>query len=528
MISAAVRFPRRSPLSAALLALAVAVTACSSEAPDQGAPAAEEENKSAPQCPEVGATRCDGALVATCESRAGSRVWGAPRACAGVAVCRQGACVQPSARALTQAASIETYVATLAQGTAWPFAVDAVAVAARERAAILAGDGSDEVFFGAAWRALHAFPQGHQTLYSATAGGCSAKMAYQAHSRFGVCGRPSPKGVVVTAARGDNKLGLRAGDVVVRAGEDRGEAIATAAYARPTCGAVVPSEAGRRVAGAATFFGNVPSGTALTVEGADGSKRDVVVPAESDTHWTSCTDPFLRSAQVYAEASVRPDGVAVIRLPSFTPWDKAWPDVTKPGALEAYVADYQAELVKVFDTVKSAPAIVWDVRGNTGGISTVGMAIVGGFPSARGAGVSYCQSRVPGSSPPAFGGPVYAEYSVTPGGPFAYAGKVAVVADGLTYSAGDYFVLATQATSDVPVIGSATAGAFGGGQHAVAIAGPPALSGTYDEAACFSAVPGAPLEGSPRPPTVRVDYAPSDLASGRDTLLEVAVARVRL
>ena len=136
-------------------------------------------------------------------------------------------------------------------------------------------------------------------------------------SRFGVCGRPSAAGLVVTFARPGNKLGLAVGDVIRDAGGDAGEAIFTRAYERPMCSAAFPAPSGRRAAGAASFFGSVPANTKLTVAAPSGATREVIVPADGDAQSMECTDAFGRNRQIYAEANRRPDGVAVIRLPSF-------------------------------------------------------------------------------------------------------------------------------------------------------------------------------------------------------------------
>jgi C-terminal processing protease CtpA/Prc len=267
---------------------------------------------------------------------------------------------------------------------------------------------------------------------------------------------------------------------------------------------------------------------ALTVQGVDGKTRQLTVPAENDAKAIDCTDTFARSRAIYAEAKVRPDGVAVIRLPSFYPFDKQLPQNPTQADLDAFVAAYQAEIQKVFDTVKTAPGIVWDARNNTGGITTVGLAIVGGFPTARSTQLSYCRTRTAGSSPPAFDTERYAVYGVTPGGPFAYGGKVTVITDGLGYSAGDYFPRAVAKASNVKVIGSASAGAYGGGSNPIELAGPPSLTAIADPTACFDAATNQPLEAAPLPPTIAVELDPKDLAAGKDTILERAVLELGL
>lgn len=511
----------------AVATLAITTAGCSSASAGGPAPAplsaTDDAGASvAPPCNE-GASRCEGTLVATCE--AGK--WSAAAACPGDQGCREDACQDPTARQRTQADSIGKLVETLARETAWHEVVDDVALTKRERAAILKGDGTDGPYLAAAWRVMNEYRQGHQSMYADEAV-CGVAIPYQNTSRFSVCGRPHKDGVIVTLAKPNNPLGLKAGDVIVRAGADEKEALLEAAYLRPVCGEVFPAKSGRQAAGAASFFGTVPAKMALTVRAPDGSSREVVVPDQADGAELACGDPFARDRRVYAEAKRRPDGVAVIRLPSFFPYDKQFPTTGSQTELETFVAEYRTALAAIFDTVKDAPGIVWDARGNTGGITPVGLAIVGGFKSARATSLSYCKSREPASSPPSYLSETYAPYEITPGGPFAYAGKVAVVTDGLAYSAGDYFPLAVLRASDVPVVGTATAGAFGGGRVDIPLNGPPKLSCNYDPTACFDANDDAFLEAAPPAPTIAVDYSPADLAAGRDTLIERAVQALGL
>ncbi len=522
-------FATRSFGTTFLAAFSVAIlsSACSSASMESAAATPTATTTDAGALPGEGcaieATRCEGTLVGTCGAgEGGAPTWSTPIVCPGEQSCRADACQDPTTRQKTQAEAVSALVDHLAEHTAWHEAVDAKAVKQRERVAILKGNGDDATYFAAAWRVMNAFPQGHQSLYGDEAV-CGFAIPYQGSSRFGVCGRPTRDGVVITLARGGNALGLSAGDVIVRAGADEAEDLLDASYLRPVCGAVFPAKSGRRAAAAASFFGHVPKGMVLSVRAPSGALRDVIVPDQSDAKATDCTDPFARQRRIYAEATTRPDGVAVIRLPSFFPFDKTLPANATDAQVQAYVEAYRARIVKVFETVKMAPAIIWDARGNTGGFTPVGLSIVAGFSTARATALSYCKSRSFGSSPPSFLPDMYANYDVTPGGPFAYAGKVAIVTDGLAYSAGDYFPLAALKASDAPVIGTASAGAYGGGNGPIELAGPPALTCNYDPTACFDAVTHTPLEGAPPAPTVAIDYDPSDLAAGKDTLIERAV-----
>jgi len=473
-------------------------------------------------CGELGSTRCVGVWVETCEPTG----WSEPVECPLDQGCRDDACQEHTTRQVQQAASVQQLIDTLSRYSGWHEPVDASAVKERERRAILKGDGSDQTYFASAWRAMNAYPQGHQSLYSLEPGVCGTLLRWQATSRFGVCARPVQEGLIITFAKDGNPLGLHAGDVITHADGVGGDAMLATAYLQPVCGSVFPSAAGRRHAAAASFFGTVETATTLRVRTPEGKVHDVIVSDVEDTATTDCTDPFARNRWVYAETTIRSDGVAVIRLPSFFPFDKEFP--TDPKDFDAFIEAYQNEMVKIFEPAKSAKAIVWDARGNAGGITPVALAIIGGFPSARPTSVSYCRSRVVGSSPPSFDDYRYAIYEVTPGGPFSYSGKVAIVVDGLAYSAGDYFPFAALQASDAVVVGSPSAGAFGGGHGPIPLAGPPALEANFDPAACFDHASNGFLEANPASPTVEIEYDPADLAKGRDTLLERAIQQLEL
>jgi C-terminal processing protease CtpA/Prc len=180
-----------------------------------------------------------------------------------------------------------------------------------------------------------------------------------------------------------------------------------------------------------------------------------------------------------------------------------------------------ARIQAAFDTVKDAPRLIWDIRGNGGGLTRAGIAIASGMPGARAGALTYCSARVSGSSPPRFEGR-YAEYALTPGGAFSYKGKVAVLIDGHDYSAADYFPYLVRNGTDGILVGSPTAGAFGATSGTFSIAESPALEFAYDQNHCLDAT-GKSLEGRSVQPHRAVEYEPADLASGRDTVLNTAV-----
>jgi hypothetical protein len=438
-------------------------------------------------------------------------------------VCRGGACIEPTERQKQQAQSIASFLDGMADVTGWGEPLDLGPVKERERLALYQGDGSDAVFYGSLWRALNAVPEGHQSVYSKAACGTEA-FPRQHASSYGVCGRLSGDEIVVTFVEAGNPLGLAPGDRVVAAGADRGVSMIDAAALRPVCGAYYPSAAARRSSAAVSFFGTVPNGTELHVVPADGGpERTVSVPKTTTPSNLDCTDPFGRNIAFSARASVRSDGTAVIRLPRFVPYNEGGIPTTQ-AEIDAYIAKFQNAVQTEFDKVKDAPRLVWDLRGNGGGITAVGLAIVDGMPGARAMDLSCCRARIPKTHPAQFDTQRYAEYAVTPGGPFQYAGKVAIVVDALDYSASDYFSFAIARATDVPRVGEGTAGAYGGAGATLDVEGPPAAIAGYDVNHCLDARDDSPLEGRGNAPTHPVSYRAEDAAKGIDTLLEAAVA----
>jgi C-terminal processing protease CtpA/Prc len=134
---------------------------------------------------------------------------------------------------------------------------------------------------------------------------------------------------------------------------------------------------------------------------------------------------------------------------------------------------------------------------------------------------------MPGTNPPTFGAQKYAVYTVAPGGPFAYAGKVALVVDGLAYSAADYFPLAVRRATATPLVGSASAGAYGGAGATPSLGGVPEMLANVDPNNCKDASTNASLEGTAVAPDLAVEYEPTDLAQGVDTILEAAVTLLK-
>ena len=500
-----------------------------SDGPPSGADTAEGVDTAEPAVPDdpcdaVGDTRCDGLWVETCVETADGPAWSEAEACPGDQRCREDACADPSAAQVAQADAAADFIDDVVRRTGYHAPLDAPAITADARGAIFDGDGSDGVYYTAMWGALNAVPQGHQGLYAADCR--SPEMYSQNISRLGVCARPHEDGLVVTVAHADNPLGLAVGDRVVRAGDDVAEGILDAAALRPVCGVTAPAPSGRHTFAAASFFGTVPPGMELEVAPVVGAAFTVEVPADPDTRPISCQDPLGRDIDFNADSYVRDDGIAVVRVPRFYPMDATLPADPTEAELAAFIADFQADIEVAFLAVSDAPAIIWDVRSNYGGMTVVGLAIAGGMSGARDEAISYCQARDRGSDPPEFSAYRYAEYAVEPGGPFETDVPVAILIDGLDYSAADYFPLAVDRATDALIVGTPTAGAFGGTGPYVTIDTPPQLTYAIDPNRCVD-IDGNPLEGTSVTPHIAVSYDPTDLSMGVDTVMEAAATALR-
>jgi C-terminal processing protease CtpA/Prc len=511
----------RSPVAIVSLLLS-SLVACTSETSSSN----EATNTSGPPpsaaCAE-GATRCEGDLVGTCTNGA----FGASVACEGESVCRDGGCRAPTEAQLAQATELASMITYVEETSAYPYPLDWGKLRADGRKSILGGDGSDLAYTGALFRAFAAVPQRHQTFYLEK--GCGSLIPYASFSTRGACGQPHSRGIVVTAVKPTNPLGLKKGDLVTRVANTSGAGVRELLSARPMCGASFPSTSNRDAVVATTFTDLLVAGEEIEIESPDGTKRTVTVPDAplgTIANGLSCTDPFAR-AHVPVESELRADGIGIIRLPGFTDPEQNFPSNPTQEALDAYRAKFEAKIQAAFDKVKSAPAIVWDIRGNGGGLTLVALGIASGFLGARAEPLSYCEARVPKTSPPQFDTFRYAEYALTPGGSFAYSGKVAVLIDGLDYSAADYFPLAVKTRTNAKLFGAPAAGAFGATSETKSFDGPPAFSVSVDVNRCSSAEDGQPLEGKGTTPHVAVEYDPKDLASGKDTVLESAAASLK-
>lgn len=437
----------------------------------------------------------------------------------------------PTVEQQEQLAALRRFIDDVVSSSGWWEPSSADAIYEECSAILLRGDGADADYVKALRHALLAVPQGHQYMYSDACGADGIGTAET--SDYGVCAAKSGDDFVVTFARAGNALGLSVGDSVFSLNALRGEALLEEAIARPRCASSAPSDGYRTWDAAGSFFSALPVGGTLGVRATDGAERSVVIPAPRTTDAIDCGDALGRSLWFNASSYLRSDGTAVIRVPRFFPTE----GTTRKLSEAELVRTMTEAILTEFDKHRSAPRMIWDVRGNGGGVTPIALAIVAGMPGVTSTNISYCQYRLPGSMPPEFDAEHYAEYAVDPDGgfslegeeliaphAFAYAGRVAVLIDGGCYSATDYFAYAAKKTSGAILVGSGTAGAYGGSSESLDLKDPLAFYYAVDVNKCSDADTNAPLEGHSVQPDISVEYSPTDLATGVDTVLEAAAA----
>lgn len=399
------------------------------------------------------------------------------------------------------------------RGTFTDVLVDRAALGRSVTRRLLDGDDPSLDWVTAMRETLLAFPSGHAGFYAVVPGSVPGMYG----SLVGVCARPYGDGFVITRVAPGRAIDLDAGDLVIAVDNEEGEAMRRTALRRPVAATGSATEAHRRMAAALATFAAPEPGTELLVRAPSGAVRTVVVPQAAST-FLDCRGPLTADRSSRPRVTRRPDGVAVIRVPSFYVADPGQTD------LEAVRATTRAAIREAFEQARDAPAIVWDVRANFGGLTLQGLEIVQGMPSARPTPIATCEYRPDGTSELVRDD--FIDYRVVPGGDLAYPGRVAVVADALALSATDYFLYAVAAATDVPIVGTGASGGYGTAFPSRRFVGPPDLEASGDAYRCLDTL-GMPLEGREVRPNVFVELAPDDLAQGRDTQLEAAAALVR-
>lgn len=369
----------------------------------------------------------------------------------------------------------------------------------------------DEGFWLAVRKVHHAYPVGHLQIYPLDTKKCGTpELPTQATSFVDACTQPFEDHAVVTVVGSTNPLGLAPGDEIVEVDGKQGQAMLDASFEHPMCGAGSTNAASRRALSATSLLGTIHAGSTITVKHRDG-KIDVKT-VDKLAKPKPCSDPFGRVATTAATATLRPDGAAVLRIPSFFPRD--FDESDPEGSIDRFTNAIKAE----FDKVKDAPMLVIDVRANSGGATLVGLAIAGGMPGMKAGPIAQCRERVPHEATYTsdFG------YELTGDPRFAYTGRVAVLSDGMAFSATDYFIRTMRLATDAVLVGRPQAAAYGGSTGEVKIDKGPGLLVVPDPWRCTDPS-GKTLEGDSVKLDIEQDLSPSDLAQGRDSDLEVAI-----
>lgn len=506
------------PRALILVSLLVAVSACSAHAEKEASPA---PTKAPAACGvdacTAGAARCseDGHVERCSGGADGCGAWTTEAACGAGEGCHDGACAALSARQLEHSADLQTFVDRLAStsGSFLDLGRDPADILARARATLAAGDDDDRAYYRATRRALTLFEDGHVDLFSPTKCG-TPELPELFTSLVGACTQPYQDHAVVSFVGSDNPLGLAPGDRIVGVDGKAGQAMMDAAFLHGFCGVGSSSTENRRFAAGTSLLATVHTGSTVTITHVDGTTEEKSVSRLAAP--LACRYPHAGAHAYPAKATRRSDGVAVIEIPTFLL-------PTSPALTEEQLAQKIGEVV---DSVKDAPGVVWDLRGNPGGATLVALSIVSGMPGFRPGLLARCATRKAGSVPFAAVPGSQFPFQVQKSAAFATNGKVAVVIDGLTTSAGDYFALAAKTMTDVKLVGAPSAGAFGGVGQGYEFGKLAPLRFLADEQRCTGSH-GELIERTGVAVDTPIELAPEDLARGRDTVLEAAAALLR-
>jgi C-terminal processing protease CtpA/Prc len=460
---------------------------------------------------------CDGDDVRTCVVEGGTATSKLTPCERGSQVCRAGACASISQEQRDWVAAVDLTIASIegVAGLAPELAVDTKALSSRLTREIFHAEPAAVAFYRALRQVALAYPIGHLAVMARDACG-TLEHPFTHESRLGVCVQPYRDHAVVSYVSPSNPLGLVAGDEIVGVDGKVGAAMMEASLTQPLCGSSWASESNRRYVAATSLFAGAKSGMRVELKHLDGTTETKVVDKTTSSVW--CSDPFARPWEPLASSYVRPDGIGVIRVASFS--------LGAAGAalsFEQLMAQIRAQLATAFDAVKTAPGLVWDLRANAGGSTYNGLEIVSGTAGAKvGTETGAYRTRNPGTTTFTDRDAIVLSASSA----FSYAGKVAMVTDGLTISAADYTARAAKLASNIVLVGAPTAGAYGGGTNAADVGAKVSVLLSADPYRGEDKL-GARLEGQSVEPSVAVELDPHDLAKGIDTVLEAAVAHVK-
>ena len=466
-------------------------------------------------CHVEGEMRCNGDTVQTCiftPGGCGSLV--ASTVCSATgSVCRSGACVVPSAQQTQWLSNLKETITLLERelGNAPALAVDTDALYTRVSSHLLGSPDEPRSFATALRQISLAYPNGHLLVGAEGLCGTEAN-PYGEHSRIGACTQPYQDHAVVSYVGSDNPLGLVPGDEIVGIGGATGAAMIRASLEQPLCHNGSASVSNSRYQAATSLFATIAVGDTVDIKHLTGAVETKTLSRRAAAP-IACRDPFGRPSNFVAQASSRPDGVAVIRVPS----------LYKEGVPQQQVFEAtRQEILRAFQSVHSAHTIIWDLRANSGGASHAGMEIVSGMRSrAPGTVIAAYDVRKPGTAQ--YSG--HYDFAMPDAGELVYTGKVAMLIDGLSISAADYTALAAKRFG-VPLVGAPASGSYGGGVPIKFVGTAPRVLLAVDPYRGL-AIDGTGLEGKSVEPDFAVELSPTDLARGIDSVLEASIAHAR-
>jgi hypothetical protein len=462
-----------------------------------------------------------------CEDVDGVRQW-VDVTCEEDTTCVLGGCASAVQSEFIQ--QLTDYLDGVAAGTALAADVDWDDLHVQASWGVVSGDDSADTLFRTARALQLQIPQGHQWVrFGPGLCGAPEGMPYTQQTFYGACGRISGDGVIVTMAADENPLGLIPGDRIVGASRwEEGENFLDQVAHEPLCSSLTPSNpnALRRQA-AGDLLGLLDEGDTITVIDPEGETREVDVPArlaEDPVGW--CLNPIEGGYSTFeAQLTMRPDGIAVIRVPHFGPSETPFPNPLTAESYYQWVSDYVDRLAGVMSMVPEDAPIIWDARSNSGGAAEVPLAIVAGMPGANRVQLSEGYQRIDGTFPFEFSEEPLPTFSfeVPDDDRLNHDAPTAVLVDYSTTSAADFFAWGAKEFSDAIVVGTPGTANYGfGGLGAVVLEGSVGVVAYRNDPLQSRMMDGTPLEGIEVVPDIVVEYDPADLAGGVDTVLEAA------
>ena len=456
-----------------------------------------------------------------------------PLPCAGEKACLEGACVTETQK--LQGEQIASYIEQVRNYSGHPYPADWEALQSEAIQEMLKYQDPKEGLMRGAIRFQRSLRQGHQSLYFGEQAafdlcGETTGLPYHAQTFYaGVCGQADDNGILVTGAPAGNALGLQPGELVVGTLKwGKGKRLYESLAAEPACTTRnSPTLESERSVSASTFFGLIDEGMKLRVRGLNGQHRWITVPAREASITSGddfCLDPFGGYNYVRAELTMRNDGVAVIRTSTLRP--KPWVD---GDDYFVKVQEFIDEAANVVAQVPDGAPIIWDIRGNSGGSAEVAAGIVAGMPGAVSTDIGRLYLRRFNTDPfewydtPAISFPM----TVSDTNPINHRNHpTAVLIDGLTVSAGDYFAYAAKNYANALIVGpSSTNGQYGfGGWNIFDVPGPELTLSHRVDPTYATDGDNNTLERTNVQPDLKVPYNRQDVANGIDTVLEAAAA----